>query len=416
MSSLSTSIRKWVRRRRLSAALVLAAVVAIVAFVVWRQENRISAADEQYVTAPVTAGTVARTVMASGTVNPVTIVQVGTYVSGIIQQITCDYNTQVHEGQLCAKIDPRPYQMVVDQDRANLEAAKAQLEKDQTALRYAQLTYQRNLDLAKRGIVSQDVLDQAKSTADQAKAQVALDQTTIEQRQAALNAAEINLGYTNIVSPVNGTVVSRNVTTGQTVAASFQTPTLFLIATDLTRMQVDASVSEGDIGGVTTGRPASFTVEAFPDRTFTGEVTEVRQAPQTVQNVVTYDVVVGVKNPDLLLKPGMTATVRIVTDERDHVVRVPDRALRFVPGGVVGTSGAATRRAAPTDRRGAGESRVWVLKNGHAEPVEIAVGLNDETNAEVLEGLQPGDRVIVSEKGAGSSPSTETRRPRPFGL
>src|SRR5439155_9025090 len=172
-----------------------------------------------------------------------------------------------------ATIDPRPYQTVVDQEQANLSTAKAQLIKDQTNLTYAKLTYQRNLDLKQRGIVPQDTADSTKSAADQAQAQVELDQSTIAQHQAQLNAAQINLGYTNIVSPVDGTVVSRNVTMGQTVAASFQTPTLFLIATDLTHMQVDANVSESDIGGVKLGELTTFTVEAFPDRVFQGTVT-----------------------------------------------------------------------------------------------------------------------------------------------
>ena len=228
----------------------------------------------RYVTAPVTVGTVARSVTASGSVNPVVTVQVGTYVSGAIQQLFCDYNTPVQKGQLCAKIDPRPYQTVVDQDKANLSAAKAQLGKDQTNLAYMKLTYERTLGLSQAGIAASDTLDGAKSAYDQALSQVEVDKATIAQHEAALSAAQVNLSYTNIVSPVKGTVVSRNVTMGQTVAASFQTPTLFLIATDLTKMQVDSNVSESDIGGMKLGHAASFTVEAFPDHTFTGEVTQ----------------------------------------------------------------------------------------------------------------------------------------------
>jgi HlyD family secretion protein len=205
-------------------------------------------------------------VTATGTVNPELTIIVGSYVSGVIQQLYCDYNTQVKAGQVCAKIDPRPYQTIVDQDKANLAVAKAQLEKDKANLTYTKLNYERNRYLAERRAVSQDTADVAKNTYDQAQAQIGLDEATIAQRQAELEAAEVNLGYTNIISPVDGTVVSRNVTMGQTVAASFQTPTLFLIASDLTRMEVDTNVSESDIGGIREGSKASFTVDAFPSR------------------------------------------------------------------------------------------------------------------------------------------------------
>jgi HlyD family secretion protein len=336
-------------------------------------------------------------------VNPEITIQVGTYVSGVIQELHCDYNTVVRKGQLCAKIDPRPYQVVVDQDRANLSTAKAQLTKDQTSMALAKLTYDRNVDLRARGIVSQDTLDSAKSTYDQAAAQVDLDKSTIEQRQAALKAGEINLPYTNIVSPVNGTVVSRSVTMGQTVAASFQTPTLFLIATDLTKMQVDANVSESDIGGIAMGRSATFTVEAFPDHVFEGRVTQVRQAPQTVQNVVTYDVVISVPNPELLLKPRMTATVRIIVDHRDNVLRVPDHALRYTPGGLAAGGGGAL----PSGRDKGGSPHVWVLRDGRPTAIPITVGLNDDTYAEVEEGaLNEGDEVITSEQTSSGTASS----------
>ena len=397
--------RRWVR------PLLITIVVAVAGFGIYRYSHRSSA--PRYVTAAVTTGTVAHAVTASGTVNPVVTVQVGSYVSGVIETVSCDYNTHVVKGQLCAKIDPRPYQTVVDQDKANLDAARAQQQKDQTALQYAQLTYTRNLDLSKRGIVSQDVVDQAKDTADQAQSQVALDKTEVSQRQAALEAAQVNLGYTNIVSPVDGTVVSRNVTQGQTVAASFQTPTLFLIATDMTKMQVDTNVSESDIGGITSGADATFTVEAFPNRTFSGSVTQVRQAPQTVQNVVTYDVVVSASNPDDVLKPGMTANVHVVTERRDNVLRVPDQALRYTPGGVAGTSGAADTPRPAGDGSGDHGQAVWVMRQGKPTRVPVTIGLDDDTNAEVTGGgLQAGDQVIVSEETAGSGGGRQGQAPR----
>ena len=272
---------------RIGSAAALALVVAAAAWLVTSRD-----ASVHYTTATITRGAVTRTISATGTVNPVLTIIVGSYVSGVIQQLTCDYNTQVKKGQVCAKIDPRPYQTVVDQDKANLDVAKAQLEKDKANLGYAQVNYQRNAQLAERQFASQDAADNAKSLYDQAQAQVALDQATIEQRQAELEAAQVNLDYTNIVSPVDGTVVSRNVTMGQTVAASFQTPTLFLIATDLTKMEVDTNVSESDIGAIKEGNTGALHGRCLPNRPFQGIVAQVRQSPQTVQNVVTYDVVV----------------------------------------------------------------------------------------------------------------------------
>jgi HlyD family secretion protein len=388
--------RPW---RWLFAALVVVAAAAG-GFELWRAST--TAQPVRYVTTAVTRGSVARTVTASGSVNPVITVQVGTYVSGAIQQLFCDYNTRVRKGQLCAKIDPRPYQSAVDQDRANLETAKAQLAKDQSNLAYLKLTFDRNSDLLKRDLVTQDALDSAKSAYDQATAQIEFDTATIDQRQAALGASETNLAYTNIVSPVDGTVVSRNVTMGQTVAASFQTPTLFLIATDLTKMQVDANVSESDIGGIRNGNSATFTVDAYPNHVFEGTVTQIRQAPQSVQNVVTYDVVISVPNPQLLLMPGMTATVRVVIDHRDNVVRVSDQALRYIPGGLAGAA------AGPASHGKTGPAtQVWVLRNGQAVAVPVAIGLDDDTYAEVVRGeLTVGDELITSEQQGGSGSTT----------
>jgi HlyD family secretion protein len=365
----------------------------------------------QYTTAPVTRGDIVKGVTATGTVNPVLTIIVGTYVSGVIQELFCDYNTRVKKGQICAKIDPRPYQTVVDQDRANLAVAKAQLVKDQASLAYAKLNWDRNGTLAAHGWVSQDTADSAKSTYDQAQAQTEVDRATIAQRQAELATAQVNLGYTDIVSPVDGTVVSRNVTMGQTVAASFQTPTLFLIATDLTQMEVDTNVSESDVGAVKEGDKATFTVESFPSRTFSGKVVQVRQAPQSIQNVVTYDVVIGVPNTDLSLMPGMTATTRITTQERHNVLRAPDQALRYTPGGL------AAARPAPGAPSATGRpGQVWVLRDGHPVRVPVALGLDDDSFTEIVSGdLTAGEPVIVSEQ-QGAAGGTRPTAPPPLRL
>ena len=382
------------RKTWLIAGLLSLAVLAVIGVAWWLATAE---APVNYTTAPVSRGAVTRAVTATGTVNPVLTIIVGAYDSGVIQDLQCDYNTQVKKGQICAKIDPRPYQTVVDQNKANLAVAKAQLEKDKANLAYTKLGLDRAAKLVQTKAVSQDTYDNAKSTYDQALATITFDEATIQQRQAALDAAQVNLDYTNIVSPVDGTVVSRNVTMGQTVAASFQTPTLFLIATDLTKMQVDTNVSESDIGGVKDGNKSTFTVDAFPKRTFKGAVNQVRLSPQTVQNVVTYDVVVGVDNSDLALKPGMTAATRIVIDQRDDVIRVPSQALRFSPGGAA----AATQ----------GQPQVWVLRDGQPVAVPVTTGLDDDSFTEIVKGeLKPDDRVIVAEQR--SADSSATPRPR----
>src|SRR5262245_27127551 len=359
-----------------SVALGLIAVSAR-GYLLWRRDP----AQPTYVTAEVTRGPVVRTITTTGAVDPVITVEVGAYVSGTIQSCSCDYNTKVRAGQLCAKIDPRPYQVVVDQDAANLANAQAQLKKDQASLAYAKISYDRDKGLLHHGIVSRDTVDNDKSTYDQAVAQVKVDESTIQQRAASLHAAQVNLDYTNIISPVDGTVVSRNIALGQTVAASFQTPTLFLIAQDLTKMQVDTNVSESDVGNAKVGEKASFTVEAYPGRTFWGQVAQVREAPITVQNVVTYDVVVSVDNPDFALLPGMTANTRIITDERDEVLRVPVRALRFAPQG----AGAPDRKKETGSHKdgGAKSAAVWILRDGRPERVSVTSGLADGTNAEI---------------------------------
>lgn len=337
----------------------------------------------QYTTAQVTRGTVARTSAATGTVNPVLTIIVGTYVSGVIQNIYCDYNTHVQAGQVCAKIDPRPYQATLDQYSGQLARDQAIADKDRANLaRYRQLASQNSI---------------ARQQAEDQVYVVNQDEGTVKLDQALVESAKLNLNYTNIVSPVDGTVVSRNVTGGQTVAASFQTPTLFLIATDLKQMEVDTNTSEGDIGGIKVGDKATFTVDAYPQRTFTGTITQVRQSPNTVQNVVTYDVVIGVNNSDLALVPGMTASTNIIINERDNVLRVPDQALRFSPGGLSAPKGTSSQA-------GGEQQRVFVLRDGTPVAVPVATGLDDGNFTEIVRGdLHARDQVITAERGGPES-------------
>jgi HlyD family secretion protein len=374
--------RRRARRHAALAGAVLLAAAAAAGAWWWAAAGP---APARYAIQPASRGAITRTVSATGTVNPVLTILVGSYVSGVVQEVNCDYNTRVSAGQVCARIDPRPYQATLDQYLGQLARDQAILERDRANLaRYERLA-------ADNYVARQQAEDQA-FLVRQGEGTVRID-------QALVDAARLNLSYTSIVSPVDGTVVSRNITRGQTVAASFQTPTLFLIATDLRSMQVDANVSESDIGSIRPGNPARFTVDAFPARVFEGRVSQVRQSPQTVQNVVTYDAVISVDNADLALMPGMTAAARIVVDRRDDVLRVPSQALRYTPAAVA--AGLAPPPAAGTD---AGETaRIWIVRDGQAVAVPVATGLDDERFVEILRGaVAPGDPVVVGEDRAGA--------------
>jgi HlyD family secretion protein len=380
----------------------------------WRRGQE--AAQGAYVTEPIERGSIASIVTATGTVNPVTTVQVGTYVSGPIQAIYVDFNSPVKKGQLVAKIDPAPFQVKVLQAEADVANNRAKVEKDRADLELKRLTLDRNRELLKKNLISQNDVDTAKSNYDQAVAQLALDRASIKQSEASLQEARINLAYTDIRSPVDGVVVSRNVDVGQTVAASFQTPTLFLIAQDLTKMQVHTNVSESDIGSVSQGQPASFTVDAYPGKAFSGTVAQVRNAPITVQNVVTYDVVIAVDNANLELKPGMTANVNITTAQRDDVLKIPLRAVRFNPEHKPGAeptqtqdgSEAASRRA----RRAV--STVWLVQpDGSLQKVDVKLGIRDDQYAELLsDHLSSGDQLVVAFRRSDSQ--RQAMRPPSF--
>jgi HlyD family secretion protein len=392
---------------------VAIALAAIAGYGLWQRTAE--STEGRYLTEPVDRGPVVASVTATGTVNPLTTVQVGTYVSGPILAIDVDFNSPVAKGQRVAQIDPAPFQVKVQKAEASLANARAKLEKSRADLTLKQLTYDRNVELRAKNLIAQHDVDAARSDYQQARAQVALDEAGVQQAQAELAEARINLGYTAILSPVDGVVVSRNVDVGQTVAASFQTPTLFLIAQDLTKMQVNANVSESDIGDVQPGQTATFGVDAYPGRSFHGAVTQVRNAPVTVQNVVTYDVVIDVANPDLGLKPGMTATVNIITAEQRDSLRVPLRALRFDPGRDPSSPTPSTYAAGPSSASPA----VWVAQpDGSLRRVEVEIGLRDERYGVLTsENLQVGDPLAIafrSSKGDAAAPrsSSMTSRPR----
>jgi HlyD family secretion protein len=336
----------------------------------------------QYKTALVDRGPITAIVTATGTVNPVVSVQVGSQVSGTITQLMVDFNSVVTKGQVLALIDQQPFKARVSQARAALKSGRGNLAKAKNMANQRKLELDRMTTLLRQQFVSQADLDLAATNFRDAKAQVDVVQAQVDQAVATLDSAELDLGYTTIYSPVNGIVVSRNVDVGQTVAASFQTPTLFVIAQDLTQMQVDANVSEADIGGVAEGKPSSFRVDAYPKQFFEGTVTQVRNAPISIQNVVTYDVVITVDNRDLKLKPGMTANVTIVTAKKEYPLRVPNGALRF------------RMPAVPVDRK---VTQVWVMdQEKQVRQTVLTTGIADSLFTEIAEGtLQEGDAVIL---------------------
>ena len=359
-----------------------------------------------YKTEKVSRGEINALVTATGTVNAVTTVSVGTQVSGTIKRLMVDYNSPVKKGQLLAQIDPSNVQAQVDQANANLWSAKATMEKAAVATLDARRTLLRNKDLFAQNFIARSDLDTAETNAQSAEAQQKVTNAQVGQAQAALKIAETNLQYTNILSPVDGTVISRSVDVGQTVAASFQTPTLFSIAQDLTKMQIDTNVDEADIGKVQVGQTVSFTVDAYPDTIFIGKVAVVRNAPITVSNVVTYDVVIQVDNSQLMLKPGMTANVSITIETRKDVLRIPNSALRFKPAEITGKSEKSQ------NKQGMKGTKVWILENDKPKPVKVNIGLSDGNYTEISAGELKEGQEIITDSLSGKKDNSSSGAPR----
>src|SRR3954467_7985538 len=389
--------------------LIVAAVLLIAVALLVRKCT--SASGVAYQTAPVTKGPITQAVTATGTLNPVQNVQVGSQVSGNIQKLFADFNSTVKAGQVIAQIDPVVFQ-------ANVNQAEGDLANAQAALELARLNEARTRALVAKQNSAQSDLDQAVANLHQAEANVKI-------KEGALEKVKADLDHCTITSPIDGIVISRNVDVGQTVAASLQAPIIFAIANDLSKMQIDANVAEADVGAVAVDQDVEFTVDAFPTRTFQGKVTQVRNAPITVQNVVTYDTVIGVSNPDQKLKPGMTANVSIVAAHRDETLKIPNSALRFRMPDQAAT--AAPRRdpsAGPRQPGGGGkpggnraerrvERTVYVLGNSSKPTaVTIKTGISDGVTTEVLEGLKEGDRVVTGMTESGAAPTPASN---PFG-
>jgi HlyD family secretion protein len=388
------------------------AVVAVAGGAGYRRTHR--AQEPRFAVAAVERGRIVARVTATGTVSALVTVQVGAQVSGRIAKINVDFNSPVKKGQIIARIDPQLFEAAVEQARANVAAQAAQVVQAKANSRNTELLRVRDRQLAAQKLIAQADLDTAEATADAALANIAVQEGQLAQARANLHQAEVNLAYTTIVSPTDGVVISRNVDVGQTVASALQAPTLFAIAQDLQKMQVDTNVAESDVGKLTTGMKASFAVDAFPAERFTGTVKQVRNAPQTVQNVVTYDAVITVDNSSLKLRPGMTANVTFVYADKRDVLRVPNAALRFRPPAEAMTASARApgrSKHNPTDPE---QRTVYVLESGEPQARAIQVGASDGSLTEVVSGaLQAGERVITEAAAKGdAAPSGGQQFPR----
>jgi HlyD family secretion protein len=365
-------------------------------------------AEVKYVTALVEKGSVRSEITSTGTIKPLVEVQVGSQLSGTVKELFADFESTVKQGQLIALIDPATFKAELDQAQADLVAAKAALNQAQVTHEDERRTMVRKETLIANHSISQSDYDTAKTRADRAEAQVLLEQARIEQLEAKLRKAQVQLEYTRIVAPVNGVVTLRNVDAGQTVAASLQAPVLFKIAEDLSRMQVHASVDEADIGRVEAGKGAVFTVPAFPEEQFSATVKQVRNDPKIEQNVVTYTVVLDVDNSSLKLRPGMTANVTIVLTEAHDVLLAPEAALRFKPASPMKDhkdhkSSAASSAKKPSSAKV--EPTVWKLNDAQEPvPVKVRVGIQGSEKVQVFsEQLKPGERVVVQATSKKSS-------------
>lgn len=349
-----------------------------------------------YITQPLKRCTITEIVEASGTINPVNTVSVGSTVSGLIKEIYVDFNSEVKKGQPMAQIDPANFIATVQQNEAQIANAQANLARLQAVMDYDYKMYVRYKNLYAKNFIAKSELDQVESTYRSDLAQINAAKAQIAQYQASLKTAKTNLGYTKIIAPVDGTVISREIDLGQPVAASFQAPQLFTIAQDLTEMQIEVNVSEADIGKVKEGQDVTYTLDGYADSLFKGKVTQVRLASTTTSNVVTYSVIVDVKNEDLKLKPGMTANVSIITNQRNDVLCLPNIALKFTPN---------------TDGKKYEKQGVWVLKHNKPVRYDIKTGAGNDNFTELIsKDIQENDAIITGIKGKNTTAQNKRRR------
>ena len=383
-------IKKFFKKRYiLTCAVLLGVVISASGYVAVKNKVR-------YITQPIKRCTITEIVEASGTINPVNTVSVGSTVSGLIKEIYVDFNSEVKKGQLMAQIDPANFEATVQQNQAQIANAQANLAKLQAIMDYDYKMYIRYKNLYAKNFVAKSELDQAESTYKSDLAQINSAKAQITQYQASLKTALTNLGYTKIIAPVDGMVISREIDLGQPVAASFQAPELFTIAQDLTQMQIEVNVSEADIGKVKEGQDVTYTLDGYADSLFKGKVTQVRLASTTTSNVVTYSVIVGVKNEDLKLKPGMTANVSIITNKSE----LPNIAMKFTPS---------------TDGTKYEKQGIWLLEKNKPVRHEIKTGAGDDDFTELIsDDIKEDDLIITGIKG--KKQKTSQSRPRPRGM
>lgn len=362
-------------------------------------------AEMECVTVPVARVDIRNSVTATGTIEPVTSVDVGTQVSGIVSHIYVDYNSPVKKGQVIARLDMVNLESELSGAEANLRSARANLQSLQSALDYQEANYGRYTRLFEKGLISADEFEQARLSHEQALRSVEQARQSVSQQAENVKRARTNLDYATITSPIDGVVLSKEVEEGQTVASSFNTPTLFKIAQDLTDMRVIADVDEADIGQVREGLPVTFTVDAFPDDLFRGEVTQVRQQATTESNVVTYEVVISAPNADLKLKPGLTASVNILTLDVPDVPAVPSRALKFTPSPDMLAEGESI------EDKPEAPHKVWVKEGAVYRAVPVAVGESSATHTQILGGVDEGCRVVVDIRAKSDAPGEEMENP-----
>ncbi|HEY2406597.1 MAG TPA: efflux RND transporter periplasmic adaptor subunit [Polyangiaceae bacterium] len=380
--------------RGLLWGLVLAATLAVVLVAV-RAATVPKATLPGYQTATLDRGPISAKVTANGTLSALVMVNVGSQVSGRIESLRSDFGSKVTRGQIVATIEPSLFRAAAAQASANYRAALAGVERAKAQTVNAERQYDRAKALHQEGLATGADFDTAQASLDVARADLAVARSNVEQARAARDQSELNLHYTTIVSPIDGVVISRNVDVGQTVAATLQAPTLFAIAEDLTRMQVDTNVSEADVGKIREGMNVTFTVDSYPTRSFQGTIRQVRDNAQTIQNVVTYDAVVDVSNDQRLLRPGMTASVTFTYAEKADVVRIPSAALRFRPD----TAALSLMQVRPQPAPHGDERTLWLLRAGRAVPASVHVGISDGTTTELVSGhAEPGDAAILELK------------------
>jgi HlyD family secretion protein len=417
------------KRRKVLFSTAVLLLAGGAGFAYWRMGA--DPVEAPFVTIPVQRGNITQIVSSTGTLQAGVTVQVGSQVSGTIDKLFANFNSKVNAGDVVAQLNQDKFKAAVDQARANLAAAQSNFAKAKVGVEDAGRTLERTRELRKRELTAQSELDAAQTAYDAAVAQLEVNKAQVAQAQAAINQVSVDLNNTTIRSPVDGIVISRNVDVGQTVAASLQAPTLFTIANDLSKMEVHSNVDEADVGNVWEGQEVTFTVDAFPARRFRGKVYQVRNAPVNVQGVVTYNAVARIDNKELLLKPGMTASVQFLVSRKEDVLAIPNMAMRFKPPDQKDEAEdllrqdrsrvakpVGTRRTSRAAGAGGGAGRgnrrvtVYVLKENRARPVEIQLGITDGSRTEVRDGeLNENDPLIIATSSAGAAGQSGVANP-----